>query len=128
MCVCVCVCVCVLVCQIGLFGLIYFAYFPCKQCIDTYATDDWGNLINDKIERGPYYCMDPHGKRTGEVIRIFDDDMKPQTLNRPYYCCGALLNERVIRGAGTVGQPSVSGVPVFIQSCCMRIFKKLQQL
>jgi cilia- and flagella-associated protein 298 len=40
---------------------------PDKQCIDTYATDDWGNLINDKIERGPYYCMDPHGKRTGEA-------------------------------------------------------------
>jgi len=40
---------------------------PDKQCIDTYATDDWGNLINDKIERGPYYCMDPTGKRTGEA-------------------------------------------------------------
>ena len=36
-----------------------------------------GNLINDKIERGPYYCMDPHGKRTGEVIRFFDDNVKP---------------------------------------------------
>ena len=37
---------------------------PDKQCIDTYATDDWGNLINDKIERGPYYCMDPTGERS----------------------------------------------------------------
>eukprot|EP00277_Geminigera_cryophila_P000118 CAMPEP_0179424604 /NCGR_PEP_ID=MMETSP0799-20121207/11687_1 /TAXON_ID=46947 /ORGANISM="Geminigera cryophila, Strain CCMP2564" /LENGTH=284 /DNA_ID=CAMNT_0021199087 /DNA_START=25 /DNA_END=879 /DNA_ORIENTATION=+ len=40
---------------------------PDKQCIDTYATDDWGNLINDKIPRGPHYCMDPTGKRTGEA-------------------------------------------------------------
>ena len=40
---------------------------PDKQCIDTYQTDDWGNLINDKIQRGAYYCMDPTGKRTGEA-------------------------------------------------------------
>jgi len=40
---------------------------PDKQCIDTYQTDDHGNLINDKIQRGPYYCMDPTGRRTGEA-------------------------------------------------------------
>eukprot|EP00290_Baffinella_frigidus_P015233 CAMPEP_0180146678 /NCGR_PEP_ID=MMETSP0986-20121125/18687_1 /TAXON_ID=697907 /ORGANISM="non described non described, Strain CCMP2293" /LENGTH=284 /DNA_ID=CAMNT_0022091849 /DNA_START=47 /DNA_END=898 /DNA_ORIENTATION=- len=38
-----------------------------KQCIDTYATDDYGNMINDQIPRGPHYCMDPTGKRTGEA-------------------------------------------------------------
>jgi hypothetical protein len=50
--------------DLALYGV---AKKPDKQCIDTYATDDWGNLINDKIERGPYYCMDPTGKRTGEA-------------------------------------------------------------
>ncbi len=36
---------------------------PDKQSIDTYQTDDHGNLINDQVPKGPYYCMDP----TGEV-------------------------------------------------------------
>ena len=40
---------------------------PDKQCIDTYTTDDHGNLINDQIQRGPHYCMDPTGRRTGEA-------------------------------------------------------------
>jgi hypothetical protein len=40
---------------------------PDKQCIDTYTTDDYGNLINDTIPRGPHYCMDPTGRRTGEA-------------------------------------------------------------
>lgn len=35
---------------------------PDKQSIDTYQTDDYGNLINDKIPKGPYYCMDPTGE------------------------------------------------------------------
>ncbi len=34
---------------------------PKKQGIDTYQTDDYGNLINDKVPKGPYYCMDPTG-------------------------------------------------------------------
>eukprot|EP00283_Hemiselmis_rufescens_P008824 CAMPEP_0173427632 /NCGR_PEP_ID=MMETSP1357-20121228/6779_1 /TAXON_ID=77926 /ORGANISM="Hemiselmis rufescens, Strain PCC563" /LENGTH=285 /DNA_ID=CAMNT_0014391515 /DNA_START=48 /DNA_END=905 /DNA_ORIENTATION=- len=40
---------------------------PDKQGIDTYQTDDYGNLINDKVEKGPTYCMDPTGRRTGEA-------------------------------------------------------------
>jgi hypothetical protein len=35
---------------------------PDKQSIDTYQTDDYGNLINDQIPKGPYYCMDPTGE------------------------------------------------------------------
>ncbi len=35
---------------------------PDKQSIDTYQTDDYGNLINDQISKGPYYCMDPTGE------------------------------------------------------------------
>jgi hypothetical protein len=34
---------------------------PDKQSIDTYQTDDYGNLINDQVPKGPHYCMDPTG-------------------------------------------------------------------
>jgi hypothetical protein len=60
---------------------------PDKQSIDTYQTDDHGNLINDKTPKGPYYCMDPTGKSFenmclygGRVIDFKQGDVlgKPQ--------------------------------------------------
>jgi hypothetical protein len=41
---------------------------PDKQCIDTYQTDDYGNLIDDKVSKGPYYCMDPTGAHLSTAV------------------------------------------------------------
>jgi hypothetical protein len=95
-----------------------------KQCIDTYATDDWGNLINDKIQRGPHYCMDPSGKRTGEccdpklaevIMRQVSDAKKvvdaKATVERRQAVTLAYFNECMdsLRGAVMIAYPE--GLP-----------------
>ena len=46
---------------------------PDKQSIDTYQTDDYGNLNNDKIPKGPYYCMDPTGSKSHASSVFFSE-------------------------------------------------------
>lgn len=57
---------------------------PDKQGIDTYS--------EDAIERGPFYNMDPTGRRTGNGMRIFPIAASAAPSRLPYPLLDALVS------------------------------------